>query len=119
MARREAGRLVEEEQFGVVPRSKDFPPPPLELEDAEQPPPDNEQPADAPLAVVEAAAIARECAAIRCGNQGTEGRDAILVGHGLAHRDQIHRHHDPDEGDRDGHGEAEHRAGRQNVLAAP
>ena len=84
MSGRERGRLIEEEELGEAARLlQRRTVPAAKLEPARDPPPDSEPPTDAPLVVVQAAAVpVYETTSGIC-NEIAERRHAILSRHGV------------------------------------
>jgi hypothetical protein len=79
MAGGEGGRLVPEEELGVVAGAHELAPAALELEAAVDPALHLVVAADVPVLVVEVAAVAEEVTAVGDRDQLTEGVDAILA----------------------------------------
>ena len=80
----ERGRLVEEEELGeAAGLQQRRAVPAAELEPARDPPPDSEPPMDAPLVVVQAAAVPVHETTSGIGDEIAEGSDAILSRHGV------------------------------------
>src|SRR5262249_28294340 len=82
VAGRQPGRLVQEEQLGVVAGRHDPPPPVLELQEADEPPLHLPGADDLAPVVVKEPPVAHEGAWLGGGDDLAERRDAILPRHG-------------------------------------